>query len=86
MAQLSAEREGEIRRREEVIGAREREVEERRRRIGERRLEMEARRRRVEGESDLIGGMIRDEQGEYERLRADAKRAIEMEETDQYTT
>jgi hypothetical protein len=82
VAQLSAEREGEIRRREEAIGGKESEIEARRKRIGERRLEMEARRRKIEAETDMIQGMLRDEQTEYERLRADAKKAIEMEETD----
>jgi|LauGreDrversion4_2_1035121.scaffolds.fasta_scaffold276306_2 hypothetical protein len=43
---------------------------------------MEARRRKIEAETDMIQGMLRDEQAEYERLRAEAKRAIEMEETD----
>lgn len=47
---------------------------------------MEARRRKIEAETDMIQGMLRDEQAEYERLRGDAKKAIEMEETDQYTT
>ncbi len=61
VAQLSAEREGEVRRREEAVGAREREIEERRKRIGERRVEMEARRRRVEGESEMVGAMLREE-------------------------
>ena len=83
---MSAEREGEIKRREEVLAGKEREIEQRRARIEERRMEMEAKRRKIEGETAIIEAMIRDEQAEYERLRADAKRAIEQEETDQYTT
>ena len=86
VAQLSAEREGEVKRREEALTGKEREIEQRRARIQERRMEMEARRRKIESETDMIGVLIRDEQGEYERLRADAKRAIETEETAHYTT
>jgi len=85
VAQLSAERESELRRREEALSGKEKEMEERRKRIAERRLEMEARRRKIEAESDLMSAQIREEQTEYERLRADAKRAIELEETEQYT-
>jgi hypothetical protein len=77
---MAAEREGELRKREEMLEQREREVRERRSAIGERKLAIEQRRRKTESEIDDVIRQQQDQKRDFEKLKAEMVRSIEQEE------
>lgn len=81
---MAAEREGELGRREEALERREREIEARRKRVAERRMAVELRRRKIQIESDEVQALGNEEKGEFERVRAEIKRDMEMEEGERH--
>lgn len=84
VAQLSAEREGDLRRREETIETRDRELGEKRKALAERKLHSEQRRRKIQLEVDDILARQQEEKQDFEKLKGE--NSIEVQEGERHAT
>lgn len=81
---MSAEREGDLRRREEAIETRDRELVDKRKALAERKLHSEQRRRKIQLEVDEILTRHQEEKQDFEKLKGETLTSIEVDESERH--